>query len=726
VIAMAANPFYFNTPTKPQDFTGRGELLEKMVDGLESGRPDSYGIVGGRRFGKSSLIVALAHRLGEDLKQDVVGDMRVIPVIVSLKGVTPASPADVFGFACHRIRKATWGKKRALPSLPGPIIELGLPEYAQGEPSPASVQGIETAVDEVITAAYDRIGEVRIALMLDEIEHTLSYPWTADLFANLRYLVYDSDYKPYIRLITAGTGRYLGLNEKGSPLFNAITGCFLEPFDAEGVAKLLGRAPGLTPEIAEAIALQGGGHPFILQHLLYYLTEKDTAARTLDAVTSEVNHFRLARLTDLNAWWDDILEDGRRIYHVLCQADDWMTVAEIARAVTEDVQKERGLRELTCHGFIIHDGTYQRYRVHGRLFRDWFMERYRPPGSPSHSSTEGNPMLSQEEVRLMALRQQVREALLDAFPTEDSLKQMLYFGLNVNIAVVAGGSNLGERAGNLIIWAESAGKFDALIVAARNQNPTNPRLRDLAEGRLLVPTLGPGKLEEMVLRSVHFQDGESWRARMIECELAVCLVEVTLKNGASKTGTGFLVGPDLVMTAYHVLREVIQDPTLSTGVLMRFDYKTTAAGVELNPGKEYRLLTGSNWLVANSTAENLDYALLRTAGAPGNDTVGGQEGAPQRSWLRPVGHPFEIGEPLLTIQHPKAARLKFAPGSITNVTGARVIYTTPTKVGSSGAPCFTADWELVAIHHLGDPTGNEGIDFSAILAQPGVRTALGL
>jgi hypothetical protein len=380
-MAMADNRFYFNTPTKPQDFVGRSVLLEEMVNGLKSGRPDSYGIVGGRRFGKSSLIGMLAHRLSEDLKQGVISEMRVIPVIISLKGITPTSPSDVFGFACHRMRKATWGNKKPLPILPSPIIDLGLPAYTQVEPSPTSVQGVEAAVEEIITAAYYNIGEVRIVLMLDEIEHALGYPWTADLFANLRYLVYDSDYKPYLRLIMAGTGRYLGLNEKGSPLFNAITGRFLEAFDPDGVAMLLERAPGIAPEVAQAVAQQGGGHPFILQHLLYYLAEKGTALCTLDDVAGEVKRFRLARLIDLDAWWDDVQEDGRSIYYVLCQAGGWMTVEEIAQAVSPDLQKERGLRELTCHGFIIHDALYQRYRVHGQLFRDWFMERYKSPTS---------------------------------------------------------------------------------------------------------------------------------------------------------------------------------------------------------------------------------------------------------------------------------------------------------------------------------------------------------
>jgi hypothetical protein len=56
-------------------------------------------------------------------------------------------------------------------------------------------------------------------------------------------------------------------------------------------------------------------------------------------------------------------------------------------------------------------------------------------------------------------------------------------------------------------------------------------------------------------------------------------------------------------------------------------------------------------------------------------------------------------------------------------------YRTNTKGGSSGSPCFTDRWQLVALHHATEnsprPTYNEGIPFAAILARPKVQAALG-
>ena len=54
----------------------------------------------------------------------------------------------------------------------------------------------------------------------------------------------------------------------------------------------------------------------------------------------------------------------------------------------------------------------------------------------------------------------------------------------------------------------------------------------------------------------------------------------------------------------------------------------------------------------------------------------------------------------------------------------RVRYTTRTEPGSSGSPCFDIDWNLVALHHSGDPKyaqfkvkpdWNEGIPFATIM-----------
>ena len=71
-----------------------------------------------------------------------------------------------------------------------------------------------------------------------------------------------------------------------------------------------------------------------------------------------------------------------------------------------------------------------------------------------------------------------------------------------------------------------------------------------------------------------------------------------------------------------------------------------------------------------------------------------------------------------------------------NANRTRLTYKVNTEGGSSGAPCFSTDWELLALHHSGDPNFdldhkpqyNEGIPLEAILnllTERGKRQALG-
>ena len=55
----------------------------------------------------------------------------------------------------------------------------------------------------------------------------------------------------------------------------------------------------------------------------------------------------------------------------------------------------------------------------------------------------------------------------------------------------------------------------------------------------------------------------------------------------------------------------------------------------------------------------------------------------------------------------------------------RVIHQTGTKPGSSGSPCFNQFWDLIALHHAGDPAYpdlhpgafNEAVPISQIVAR---------
>ncbi|BAY24101.1 hypothetical protein NIES2100_38940 [Calothrix sp. NIES-2100] len=82
-------------------------------------------------------------------------------------------------------------------------------------------------------------------------------------------------------------------------------------------------------------------------------------------------------------------------------------------------------------------------------------------------------------------REELQDALIDAFPDTASLERMLSFKLNKNLRVIAGEGNLQDIVFQLIQTANSQEWVEDLVRAACNSNPGNQRLRAVAKRLLL-------------------------------------------------------------------------------------------------------------------------------------------------------------------------------------------------------------------------------------------------
>lgn len=352
---------------------------------------------------------------------------------------------------------------------------------------------------------------------------------------------------------------------------------------------------------------------------------------------------------------------------------------------------------------------------------------------------------------------ELADVLLDAFPSCSQLTQMVRFRLDKNLNALAMGDDLREIVFKLIGIAEAEGWTSRLIAAARESNPGNPRLLAFSQHFGLASTDASDQTLERVIRETNsFLDVNQWRTRLGRIEGQVCRIEIALNGGMDLIyGTGFLLGSDVLITNYHVVEAVIEGTArraagyrpwaMFSDVVLRFDYKQLADSTTINPGTKYHL--AEDWLIDYSPLspldlvpepkgdephiDQLDYALLRVAEKPGLDPIGQnpEPDASPRGWVEVpdrVYH-FQSGTPLLILQHPKGAPLKLAFDTDAiiglNSNRTRLTYRTNTEGGSSGSPCFDVNWELVALHHAGDPefssirpaTYNQGIPFSTIL-----------
>jgi len=333
----------------------------------------------------------------------------------------------------------------------------------------------------------------------------------------------------------------------------------------------------------------------------------------------------------------------------------------------------------------------------------------------------------------------LREALIDAFRSSSKLEQMLQIRLNKSLNRIAMGDDLDDIAFRLIRAADSQGWVHNLVVAARESNPGNPLLFAVAQ-ELHLSSTEPGLVHEKIIRSTNsFLDVNEWRQKLGEIESQVCRIEINRQA----VGTGFLIAPNVVITNCHVVKDIILNEeertsegilrSASTDIVLRFDFKKLANKI-INHGTEYRL--APDWLIDKSsnvignrlpTPDELDYTLVRVEGIPGEEAIGknAESSSALRGWVKlpTKSYEFAPNTPLLIVQHPQAEPLKLAfdTDSIIGVSenGTTVTYRTNTEPGSSGSPCFDINWNLVALHHSGDPNWlnpnyNAGTPLSAI------------
>ncbi|MGV3517229.1 effector-associated domain EAD1-containing protein [Luteitalea sp.] len=321
-------------------------------------------------------------------------------------------------------------------------------------------------------------------------------------------------------------------------------------------------------------------------------------------------------------------------------------------------------------------------------------------------------------------------ALRHAFPRPAALERLVEFHLDEHLAVIAGEGALDDVIFRVIAWAEAHGRlaalvngaraevpgnphvmaFERMVVEARDARPLDPALRQFAEGVRLAPALPDDpELEKRVFRA-GFSDIAQWRARLGQAELAVCRVEAPPWRAL---GTGFLVGPDLVMTNRHVIEALAMQPEPS--MVCRFDFKLSPDGSRLREGETFGL--AHEWLVASSPVVDLDFAVLRLAEPAGERPTGGTADAPPRGWITPQCRDLEPDETIFVIQHPQGDTLKLATGRYDSREPTRLRYRVDTEPGSSGSPCFTAQMELVALHRgSAEGLANQGVPLDAIAA----------
>jgi V8-like Glu-specific endopeptidase len=299
-----------------------------------------------------------------------------------------------------------------------------------------------------------------------------------------------------------------------------------------------------------------------------------------------------------------------------------------------------------------------------------------------------------------------------------------------------------NRPGNQEIRAEILAHFPEAVAPFDKKINLSAQTAGAPQANASNNAVAPG-LQRNVRPYIKQLDVRIWQEKLLRIERQVCLVEIA----GTPLGTGFLVGPDAVLTNWHVF-EAAKNADKLDKLGCRFDFVRLPNNTT-QPGQVIAVDLGvkpdvSPYSDAEKTAtpenppptpEQLDYCLLRLSKRVGEEQI---EGA-ARGWisLPKQGQPLAADAPILIVQHPKGEPMKLALDTQAvigvNANGTRVRYRTNTEAGSSGSPVFTMEWDLVALHHLGDPDWhnpafNQGVPIELIrqrIEQDGFGAALG-
>jgi V8-like Glu-specific endopeptidase len=198
--------------------------------------------------------------------------------------------------------------------------------------------------------------------------------------------------------------------------------------------------------------------------------------------------------------------------------------------------------------------------------------------------------------------------------------------------------------------------------------------------------------------------------RGAELRRTVARIKVVTSDGAEGYGTGFLVGPGILITNRHVLdqSDIGGDSLLSIVANAVAEFDVEIVPQVIAPGKT-RLVSSTpavfrlapQTLLLTDAWNALDYVLI----ALESKSIDGQHDISEYGFNRLSADMGKTvtGEPVFIIQHPNGESKKISllnnKMMIRNEQSSYLYYEADTEPGSSGSPVFNRQWEVVALHH---------------------------
>ncbi len=363
-------------------FFGRQSELEDIINSrIKNTHPISTILIGGRKIGKTSLLKQIQYQLFQE--PDYFGGI-IVPVYISLQNLSPLSINTFFeqiaGLVCQSLERNR-------------SISISLNRNLEGRPYEVFCK----QVWEVLNRCSECIGSVRLVILIDELEELLKCNWKEDIFSNLRDLINTSNLKSYISLVLAGFRDFhesAMVEEKGigSRLGNAAYWSKLSVLNKNDYRALISKPINVKIDkiLVENIYNESGGHPFVTQYIMHNIIDKILKQKVIDITSDVVIDVREDFHNEIevfSSWLEKFIVIDRKVFFVLACSKEQVAISLIQKQLKNEYspgEVKDSLDFLSYTGVVAHQEN--KYETAGNLFKDWFLDRYKPKEPPKNDT----------------------------------------------------------------------------------------------------------------------------------------------------------------------------------------------------------------------------------------------------------------------------------------------------------------------------------------------------
>ncbi len=358
----AMNPY---NCTKPANlFVGYDRLLEHLLNGFRNG--NSFALIGGRRCGKTSLLLQLQQRLQEaDLKP-----LCLLPAYMDIQGFDKVTCESLF----ETIYSRTVGDADAEP------WQFGISEKIY--------EHFLIKMDKAKPLLDERYGpDWVVVFLIDELDAAIHSLPDDQFFQNLRNLLMNSRFQMHFRLVASGVNNLSKLISSGSSPLNNLRVKYLGILTTKQVRQLLsyGFPDDFDDDLEQMLFRITGRHPYLVQGLLekLWISRNDLNKNYLKSCVREF----LREHNDFHRWLDAFGPAEHEVYQILSKAPDGYMNAKDIRADLDCALKPQlddALITLSYHG-VTDDSDPDEPQIAGTMFRDWYKDNAPVPVETSEA-----------------------------------------------------------------------------------------------------------------------------------------------------------------------------------------------------------------------------------------------------------------------------------------------------------------------------------------------------